>query len=45
MLEGIQKRRDTELFAPVSCSLIPGEGLGIFGHNGSGKTTLLDMIA
>lgn len=45
ILEQIQKRRGEEIFAPVSCLLYPGEGLGIFGYNGSGKTTLLDIIA
>jgi len=45
ILENIQKCWSEELFAPVSCTLGPGEGLGIFGYNGSGKTTLLDIIA
>jgi ABC-2 type transport system ATP-binding protein len=45
ILDGIQKRRGTELFAAVSCTLGPGEGLGVVGYNGSGKTTLLDVIA
>ena len=45
VLDHIQKRRGEQLFAPVSCALGPGEGLGIYGHNGSGKTTLLDIIA
>jgi ABC-type multidrug transport system ATPase subunit len=45
ILDSIQKRRGEDFFAPVSCVLKPGEGLGVFGHNGSGKTTLLDMIA
>ncbi|MDR3315798.1 MAG: ATP-binding cassette domain-containing protein [Coriobacteriales bacterium] len=44
-LEGIQKRRATELFSPVSFTLNPGEGLGVYGFNGSGKTTLLDIIS
>jgi ABC-2 type transport system ATP-binding protein len=44
-LSGIQKRWDEDLFAPVSFSIAPGEGLGIVGYNGSGKTTLLDVIA
>ncbi|MCL1891486.1 MAG: ATP-binding cassette domain-containing protein [Coriobacteriia bacterium] len=45
VLESIQKRRGEEIFAPVSCIVGPGEGLGVYGHNGSGKTTLLDIIS
>jgi ABC-type multidrug transport system ATPase subunit len=45
ILDNVKKRRGEEIFAPVSCVLRPGEGLGIFGHNGTGKTTLLDIIA
>ena len=45
ILENVQKRWGKDIFAPVSCVLGPGEGLGIYGHNGSGKTTLLDIIA
>ena len=45
ILEDIQKQRGEQVFAPVSFTLLPGEGLGVFGHNGSGKTTLLDIIA
>ena len=45
VLDGVQKRRGEDIFAPVSCTLSPGEGLGVFGYNGSGKTTLLDIIA
>ena len=45
ILDSVQKRWGEEVFAPVSCTLSPGEGLGVFGFNGSGKTTLLDIIA
>ncbi|MDR1714181.1 MAG: ATP-binding cassette domain-containing protein [Coriobacteriales bacterium] len=44
-VSGIQKRRAEELFSPVSFTLVPSQGLGVFGHNGCGKTTLLDIIA
>ena len=42
---GIRKAYKEDLFAPVSFSLGPGEGLAVYGHNGSGKTTLLDIIS
>ena len=45
ILQDVQKRWGEQVFSPVSCTLGPGEGLGIFGHNGSGKSTLLDIIA
>jgi ABC-type multidrug transport system ATPase subunit len=45
LLDKLTKRRGEDVFAPVSFTLAPGQGLGIVGHNGSGKTTLLDMIA
>jgi ABC-type multidrug transport system ATPase subunit len=45
VLDHISKRRSEEIFAPVSFTLHPGQGVGIFGYNGSGKTTLLDIIA
>jgi len=44
-LNAIKKRRGEDLFAPVTCQLQAGEGLGIVGRNGTGKTSLLDIIA
>ena len=45
MLENVTKRREEDLFNPISLTLSPGEGLGLTGYNGSGKTTLLDIIS
>lgn len=44
-VQGLQKKRDAQIFDPVSFTLAAGEGLGILGFNGSGKTTLLDIVA
>ena len=44
-IQGIRKAHGHELFAPITFSLNPGEGIAVYGHNGSGKTTLLDIVA
>jgi len=45
-VQGVTKRRNNaELFDPLSFTLSPGQGLGIYGYNDSGKSTLLDIIA
>ncbi len=44
LVVGRQKRYTTAL-NDVSCSVEPGESLGIIGANGSGKSTLLKIIA
>ncbi|MDR2649372.1 MAG: ABC transporter ATP-binding protein [Clostridiales bacterium] len=43
--KGLVKNYKRPLFQPLTFSLAPGEGLGIYGPNGCGKTTLLDIIA
>lgn len=43
-LEGVEKRRDSLVFGPVSLQIPQGYIVAIVGSNGSGKSTLLNML-
>ena len=36
--------RSVSAVSELSCSIVPGECLGVVGESGGGKTTMLDVV-